>query len=70
VKGTLISIIIGALAGVLLTLGTNVHASRATANGATPTNGSIVTPAHAPANPDSHLSEPPAAPDEQAPLAK
>jgi hypothetical protein len=69
-KGTLISIVIGALAGVLLTLGTNVHASHATAHPVAPTDSGIVTPAHVVASPVPHAAELPAAPDEQAPLAK
>ena len=41
-KGTIISIIIGALLGVALTLGSSVHASRAAASRATPVSGVIV----------------------------
>ena len=68
-KGTLISILIGALAGVLLTVGSNVHASRA-AHRAPPTSGGIVTPAQVAADPVLHPAEPTAASDEHAPLVK
>ncbi len=68
-RGTLISILVGALAGVLLTLGSNVHASRAAASRATPVSG-VITPAQTAADPVLKPAVPPAALDEQAPLAK
>jgi hypothetical protein len=68
-KGTLISILIGALAGVLLTVASNVHASRA-AHRATPISAGTVTPPQAVADPVLHSAEPTAASDEHAPLVK
>jgi len=68
-KGTLISILIGALAGVLLTLGSNVHASHA-AEKARPTDAGVVTPARGAVDPVLHPTEPTAASDEHAPLAR
>jgi hypothetical protein len=68
-KGTLISILVGALAGVLLMVASSVHASRAAANHAAPGTG-IVTPAQTAAVPTPHPSESPVSPAEQAPLAK
>jgi len=69
-KGTLISIVVGALGGVLLTLGSTVPASHATANRATSNNGGIVTPAQPAVDPELNPVESPAALDSQAPQAK
>ena len=69
-KGTLISILVGALAGVLLTLGSSVHASHAAANRAAPTHSRVVTPAQAAVDPVTHPAEPAAASDEHEPLAR
>ena len=52
-KGTLISILVGALAGVLLTVGSSMHASRAAASRAEPARRGIVSPAQSPADPAS-----------------
>jgi hypothetical protein len=56
-KGTLISIVVGALAGVLLTVASNVHASRATASRAAPADRGIVTPAQTAVRPMEHPSD-------------
>jgi hypothetical protein len=69
-KGTLISIFVGALAGVLLTVGTSVHASRAAANHATRAGSSIAVPSRGEAGAETHPTEPPTTSDEQAPLAR
>lgn len=69
-KGTLIAILVGALAGVLLTLGSNVHASRAAASRAAPVSGGIITPAQTAADPVPHPADRAAPPDDQAPFAK
>ena len=44
-KGTLISILVGALAGVLLTVGSSMHASRAAASRVEPSNSGLAAPA-------------------------
>ena len=69
-KGTIISIIIGALLGVALTLGSSVHASRAAASRATPVSGVIVAPAQLEPAPVAHPADPPETPTDQAPLAQ
>jgi hypothetical protein len=69
-KGTLISIVVGALGGVLLTLGSNVHASRAAASRATPVSG-VISPAPTAADLGPNPADPPAPEHDQgAPLAK
>jgi hypothetical protein len=69
-KGTLISILVGAVVGALLTLGSGVHASHAAASRTKHAGTDIVAPA--PVAPDavSHPSFPPATPSEQSPLQK
>jgi hypothetical protein len=65
-KGTLISILVGAVAGVLLTVGSSVHASRAAASRAAAASAVTRTEAAAAARP----ADAPATPDEHAPPAK
>jgi hypothetical protein len=69
-KGTIISIVIGALLGVALTLGSSVHASRAAANRAALVSGGIITPAQTAADPVPHPADRAPPPDDQAPFAK
>ena len=69
-KGTIISIVIGALLGVALTLGSSVHASRAAASRAAPVSGGIITPAQTATDPVPHPADRAAPPDDQAPFAK
>ena len=69
-RGTLISIVVGALAGLLLTVGSNVHASRAAASRAAPANG-IVTREESAAERVTRAADPAATTqDEQAPPEK
>ncbi len=69
-RSTLISILVGALVGALLTLGSSVHASRAAASRATPASGGIVVPAQLAPEAMARPAEPLATPIEQAPLTK
>ena len=68
-RGTLISILVGALAGVLLTLGTNVHASRATATRAAQARAPTI-PAQTSADAMSRPTGPSATTAPEAPLPK
>jgi hypothetical protein len=68
-KGTLISIFVGALAGVLLTVGTSVHASRSTANRTASAASSVADPSRREAGAATHPTERPTTPDDQAQLA-
>jgi len=65
-KGTLISILVGAVAGVLLTVASSVHASRAAASRATPASLVVRTEGAA----VSHSSDPAATAGDRAALAK
>jgi hypothetical protein len=64
-KGTLISILVGALAGVLLTVGSSMHASRAAASRARQ-----VAPAQTAPYIASDPAAPPALSSEQPPVQK
>ena len=68
-KGTLISILVGALAGVLLTVASSVHASHAAATRAKHVGADLIAPAaQAESNNVSGSAAPAAPPSEQPPL--
>ena len=69
-KGTLISILVGALAGVLLTIGSNVHAAHVAAARAKHASSDVVAPAQVAADAAHDAAVPPAPPSEQTPLQK
>jgi hypothetical protein len=65
-KGTLISILVGALAGVLITVGSSMHASHAAPSRAEPSHSGLVSSAHKAADPTSDAAVTPATSIEQA----
>ena len=70
-KGTLISILVGALAGVLLTVGSSVHASRAAASRSEPARrGLVPSSVQSAADPASRAAVTAPTPSEQAALTK
>ena len=66
-KGTLISIFVGALAGVLLTVASSVHASHATATRAKQVSAELIAPAPTESDTVSGSAVAPAHPSEQSP---
>jgi hypothetical protein len=68
-KGTLISIFVGAVAGVLLTVGSNVHASHVAANHAKQA-GEVAAPEQVAPEAVSDPAVPAAPSSDQAPLLK
>jgi hypothetical protein len=62
-KGTLISIFVGALAGALLALASSVHASHAASRAKAAASG-LSSPGQVAEEPDSSSAVPPAAPSE------
>jgi hypothetical protein len=69
-KGTLISIFVGALAGVLLTVASGVHASHAAASSAKHVSIDLITPAQVESGTASGSAVAPAPPSEQSPLQR
>ena len=67
-KGTLISILVGALAGALLTVASSVHASHIAARRTKHVSADLIAPAEAEPDTASGSAVPPAPPNEQPPV--